>query len=315
MDARLAVRNVIASTCWTLAIRVLALLLERVSKIPPERNQEASEVKESAVGGKQMLMTNQQAAELSEPGMGSFHDPAALVAPQFAFIFIAPLLVVGPVRRNQFDASLLQSPTQRVGVVAAVGNHALGLLPRAAFAPRDADFGKRGFRKRNFCRRGTFQPNSQRKTLTVGQYHPLRALAPLGFADGKAPFFAGAKLPSKKVSSHFSRPSASSAPSRVRHAFSQTPSSFHCLSRRQQVEGEGNSSGKNRHAAPVCRIQRMPSKHARLDAQGRPRLSRRRLGGGSMGSTSSHCASVNNFCRCFMAEVHQLTRLIRKYLA
>ena len=163
-----------------------------------------------------MLMTNQQAAELSEPGMGSFHYPAALITSQFAPVLVAPLLVVLPVRRDQFNASLLQSPTQRVGVVAAVGNHALGLLPRAASASRDADFGERGFRKRNFCRRGTFQPNSQRKTLTVDQYHPLRALATLGFTDGGAPFFAGAKLPSKKVSSHRSRPSSSNPPSSAR---------------------------------------------------------------------------------------------------
>ena len=158
-----------------------------------------------------------------------------------------------------------------------VGDHALGLLPRAAFRARDADFGERGFRKRSFCRRGTFKPNSQRKTLTVDQYHPLRALATLGFTDGSAPFFAGAKLPSRKVSSHLSSPSSSSAPSKVRHASSQTPWSSHCFSRRQQVEGEGNSSGRNRHAAPVCRIQRMPSKQARFDAHGRPRLSRRAL--------------------------------------
>jgi hypothetical protein len=59
----------------------------------------------------------------------------------------------------------------------------------------------------------------------------------------------------------------------------------------------------------------MPSKHARFDAQGRPRLSRRRLGGGNIGSTSSHCSSVNSFCRFFMAEAHQQTHLIRKYLA
>jgi len=40
---------------------------------------------------------------------------------------------------------------------------------------------------------------------------------------------------------------------------------------------------------------------------GRPRLSRRRFGLGSKGSISSHCSSVNSFCRVFMTEAHQLT--------
>jgi len=262
-----------------------------------------------------MLMAHQQSSELSKPGVGSFDDPTALIAAQFAPIFVTPLPIVLPVRCDQLDAAFLQSLAQRVRIIGGVGNHPFRFLSRTAFGSRNRDFLERGFRKRNFVRRGTFQPNSQRKTLTVDQYHPLRPLAALGFADGRAPFFAGAKLPSRKVSSHLSRPSSSSAPSSRRHAFSHTPSSSHCLSRRQQVEGEGNSSGKNRQAAPVCRIHRMPSKHARFDAHGRPRLSRRRRGGGSMGSTSSHCSSVNSFCRFFMAEAHQLTRLIRKYLA
>jgi hypothetical protein len=261
-----------------------------------------------------MLMTNQQAAELPEPRVGSLHDPAAEVTPQLAAVFILPLLAGRAVRHNQLDASLFQPLAQRIGIIAAVGNHSLRLLPRPALRPGDADFGERGLRKRNFCRRGTFQPNSQRKTLTVDQYHPLRALAPLGFTDREAPFFAGAKLPSRKVSSHRSRPSSSSAPSSARHASSHTPSSSHCFSRRQQVEGEGNSSGRKRHAAPVCRIHRMPSKQARFDAHGRPRLSRRRLGGGSRGSTNSHCSSVNSLCRFFMTEAHQLIRPTHKYL-
>ena len=261
-----------------------------------------------------MLMTHQQSSELAKPGVGSFDDPTPLVAPQFTPIFVAPMPIVLAVRRDQLDAAFLPSLAQRVRVLGGVGNHPFRLLPRTAFRPRNRDFLERGFRKCNFMRRGTFQPNSQRKTLTVDQYHPLRPLAPLGFPDGRAPFFAGAKLPSRKVSSHFSRPSSSSAPNHLRHAFNHTPSSSHCLSRRQQVEGEGNSSGKNRHAAPVCRIHKMPSKQPRFEAQGRPRLSRRRLGGGSMGSTNSHCSSVNSFCRCFMTEAHQLTRLIRKYL-
>ena len=98
-----------------------------------------------------MLMTNQQSAELPEPGIGSFHDPSPFVASQFAAIFVSPPFVVLPVRRDQFDASLLQSLAQRIGVVTAVGDHALWLLPRPAFRPGDADFCERGLRKRNFC--------------------------------------------------------------------------------------------------------------------------------------------------------------------
>jgi hypothetical protein len=76
---------------------------------------------------------------------------------------------------------------------------------------------------------GTFQPNSQRNTSTVSQYHPLRALAALDFTDCRAPFLAGVKLPSKKALCHFSRPYPSKTPNNVR----------------QHVDGEGYSSGKN----------------------------------------------------------------------
>lgn len=227
-----------------------------------------------------MFVTNQQPTKLSQPSIGPLHDPAALVPPQLARVFVPSMLVVLPIRNDQVDSAAAQSLAQRIGIIPAIGNHTLRFLSRAAFRSRDTDFSQRGFRKRNFTRGGTFQPNSQRKTFTVDQYHPLRALAPLGFPDGRAPFFAGAKLPSRKASSHFSSPSRSSAPSNARLAFSHTPSSSHCLRRRQQVEGEGNSSGRNRHAAPVWRIHKMPSKQARFGgwraASSIPSLSRRR---------------------------------------
>jgi hypothetical protein len=86
---------------------------------------------------------------------------------------------------NREDAEPL---SQRVGFVAAVGYDALRLLPRTAAQPGDADFGDCGLRKLNFTRGGTFQPNSHRMTFTVDQYHPLRPLATLGFADCGAPF-------------------------------------------------------------------------------------------------------------------------------
>jgi hypothetical protein len=36
---------------------------------------------------------------------------------------------------------------------------------------------------------------------------------------------------------------------------------------------------------------------------------------GNNGSINSHCSSVNSFCRFFMTEAHQTTRLMRKCLA
>jgi hypothetical protein len=259
-------------------------------------------------------MTNEQATELSEPGVGSFDDPAAFVAAQFAPVFVTPSLVVFPVRRNQLNASSFQSLAQWVRVIGPVGDHTLRLLPRTAFGSGDADFGERGLRKRSFSRRGTFKPNSQRKTLTVDQYHPLRALATLGFTDCIAPFLAGAKLPSRKASSHFSSPSPSSAPNNARQASSQTFCSSHSFSRRQQVAGDGYLSGRNRHAAPVQSTQRMPSRQSRFDAHGRPRLSRRLLGSGNNGSIRAHCASVSSSNRfLLMQEDHQIIRRRQKY--
>ena len=258
-------------------------------------------------------MTNEESTELTEPCVSSFDDPSPFIAPELASILVSPELAILAIRNDEVDASLPESLPQRVGVVGAVGDHALRLLPRPAFGPGDFDFGERGFRKRNFCRRGTFQPNSQRKTAAVDQYHPLRALAALGFSDCGAPFFAGAKLPSRNVSSHFNRPSPSSAPSNARHASSHTSCSSHCFSRLQQVAGEGYLSGKKRHAAPVCKTHKMPSKHARLEAHGRPRLSLRRFGSGSSGSINSHCASLNNSNRfLLMQEVQQITHLTQK---
>jgi hypothetical protein len=39
-------------------------------------------------------MTNQQSAKLPEPSVGPLHDPVALVAAEFASIFVPPLFVV-----------------------------------------------------------------------------------------------------------------------------------------------------------------------------------------------------------------------------
>lgn len=259
-------------------------------------------------------MTNQQTAKLAEPGIGALDLPSSSVASQFPSIVVASLFVVFSIGHDQIDASLFPSPPQGIGIETPIGDHPLRLLPWPAFAARDADLFERGVRKCNFCRRGTLQPNSQRNTFTVSQYHPLCAFATPGFAHCGAPFLAGAKLPSRKDSSQFSSPCSSSAPSNVRHAVSHMPSSCHCFRRRQQVDGEGYSSGRNRHAAPVCRIHSIPSRQLRLGAGGRPRPSLRLADSGNSGPINSHCSSVNSLCRFFMTEAQQPVRLMHKYL-
>jgi len=94
-----------------------AVKIERVSRIPPHRDPEAGEVEEGVVGGEQMLMTNQQAAELAEPGVGSLHDPSPLIAAKFAAVFVSPFPVVAAIRHDQFDPLLPKPLAQAVGIV------------------------------------------------------------------------------------------------------------------------------------------------------------------------------------------------------
>jgi hypothetical protein len=134
---------------------------------------------------------------------------------------------------------------------------------------------------------------SQRKTLAVDHHHPLRSLAPPGLADGRAPFLAGAKLPSRKDSLHFNCWRSFNSPRKARQISSHTSCSSQSRSLRQQVVGEGNSSGKSCQRAPLRKIHKMPSSTLRSLAGGRPPRGRDgRLG--SKGRIFSHWASVSN---------------------
>src|SRR5208337_410253 len=134
---------------------------------------------------------------------------------------------------------------------------------------------------------------SQRNTAAVDHHHPLRPLAPLGFSDSAAPFFAGAKLPSRNKSLELNCWRSFNSLRNARQTFSQMPCSSQSRSRRQQVEGCGYFSGKSCHLAPLRRIHKMPSRTRRFSIHGRPPL--RCLGGlGSKGAIFFHCASVSN---------------------
>src|SRR6266571_4342722 len=252
-------------------------------------------MKEGAIDCERAIVTHDQATKVAEPGVGAFDDPTALVTSQGTTILRRRFLPVRAMRRDQFDASSCQPLAQRITVVGLVGDHPHRLLSRATrtMTPTYADRRECGFREPDFRRGCRVKVVSQRKTAAVDHHHPLRPLAPLGFSDSSAPFFAGANLPSINDSLHFSCWRSFNSLRNVRQTFIQTPCSSQSRNRRQQVEGCGYSSAKSCQRAPLRRIHKIPSSTRRLSIHGRP--PRRFLRGfGSKGAIFFHCASVSN---------------------
>jgi hypothetical protein len=249
-------------------------------------------MKKAPIHNKYAVVTNCQAAEKAEPCVGSFDYPAPPIATQLPSVRIRSVLLISPVRCNQLHSQPLQSSSEGIAVICLIGDHPRRTLARPSPWSRNLDLVERGFCQRSFVFGCSFQENSERNTLAINHNHPLGTLAPLGFSHGQAPFFAGAKLPSINVSSHCSSPRRSKSPSRVRQICSKAPCSSHCCKRRQQVTPLGYVLGTSRQDAPLRNTHRMPSKQARLLAQGRPRPSRRRLSFGKSGSNFFHCWSV-----------------------
>lgn len=252
-------------------------------------------MKEALVNGQRAVVADDQPAEVAEPSKGALHDPPSLVAAQRSTVLgrrFAPIL---PMRGDQLDAPRRQLLAQRVAIVAAISDQAKRLLPRTTRV-MPTPYTDRRERRRDEpdLRRGcSLKVVSQRNTRAVDHHHPLRALAPLGFSDSAAPFFAGAKLPSMKDSLQFNCWRSFNSPRKARQIVSQTSCSSQSRSRRQQVEGDGNSSGKSCQRAPLRSIHKMPSSTLRSFAAGRPPRGR---GGrwGSKGQIFSHWASVSN---------------------
>ena len=252
-------------------------------------------MKKATIDRQRTIVAYSQSAEVAQPGDGAFDNPSPLVAPQGATILRRWLAPTFAVRDDQFDTAATQLSAQPIAIVAAIHDHALGFLSRSPrpMLPPYADRRERFLDERDFRRGCRVKVVSQRNTLAVDHHHPLRPLTPLGFSDSVAPFFAGAKLPSMKDSLHFSCWCSFNSLRNARQISSQTSCSSQSRSRRQQVEGEGNSSGKSHQRAPLRRIHKMPSSTLRSSAGGRPPCGRfRRFG--SKGRIFSHWASVNS---------------------
>jgi hypothetical protein len=250
-------------------------------------------MKERVINYNITIPADNQSAIIAQPRKSPLNFITTFITPHLASIVVLLLLIVAPVRANHIDTPLFQSLTKPVTIVSLVCNQAFGGFSGSAstFA-RHRDIVQRLFEQLDFRWGRRVQVVSQRNTLAVDHHHPLRALAPFGWSDAFAPFFAGAKLPSTNASDQSSWPLASSSARNARHASSHTSCSSHNFSRRQQVEGLGYCFGKSTHGAPVRSTQSIPSKTLRLSAQGLPpRLDF--FGFGSNASIFSHCSCVS----------------------
>src|SRR5579872_5532266 len=282
----------------------------------PQGDDQASAMKKALKHGKDTVVTHLDAAEVLQPGVGAFDFPAFAIAPQLAFVLKTAVADVLSVGNNQFGSPALETVAQGVGVVTAICNDALQMRsrPSAAFA-RNLHRGDRTFGQPTLGQLRGRELRSDRYAVAVDHHHALRTLPATCFADCRAPFLAVTKVASRKASSQSSNRRWSSMDSSFCHALSHTPCSSQLRNRRQQVDPSGYGSGRSRHRAPVRSTHKIPCKHSRLEAQGRPRPSLRRLGSGNKGSRIFHCFSLNNSGSFFIEAAHHSTCLAHKSLA
>jgi hypothetical protein len=257
-----------------------------------------------------ILVSHDKPSESAEPAESTFDDISSLVAIPESVVLSVDVSMVLPMRRKKVDTSLSETFSVRVAIVCLVTDHSLrsGLWSPWPFF-RHSDVCHDVLEELDLRGRGRVGMASQRNTLAIDHHQALRSLAPLGFPDCRAPFFAGMKVASTKLSSQSRTPSSSSSERKARHISLRTPDSCQSLRRRQHVDGSGYWLGRSRHLAPVLRIQRIPSKQARSSAGGRPPFG---LGGGRgiKGLIFSHCSSVNIGSRALIGSPP--TRVIRE---
>src|SRR5437867_6564914 len=251
-------------------------------------------MKEAEVGLDEALMAHQEPPKPADPGERPLDDPAVAIASQFSAILMRRLAVVAPRRNDRLDAAGLQRAPQGIAVVAPIGDQTIRVAPRPtrSMRPCHGDGGEGLLEERDLRRGRRVQVCSQRSTRAIDQKHPLRTFASLCLPDLEPPFFAGAKLPSAKHSSQRSFSRSFKSARKARHRLSSVSSCSQVKRRRQQVVGLPYLRGSSLQGAPVHKIQRMPSKHFRSSARGRPP---RGFGGwaGRCSLRRAHCTSVS----------------------
>ena len=255
------------------------------------------------------LITHHQAAEILQPGIRPLDDPPPLVAPQLAPILMRRHPIILALRDERLNLPLNQHCPRWVAVISAVANQALRFVwsPPRATPLLYLHLVERLLKEFDFRRGSLLHVYSERSTRAIGQYHKLRSLAALSFADFGAPFFALTNMPSIKHSFQRTFFWSLSWSKKARHKFNRMSLSAHSLKRRWTALLEPYRAGNSLQGAPVQRIHKMPSKHLRSSVGGRPPL--------GFGFRFGSCFAINSHCLSVTARqaIRFYFDLVRRY--
>jgi len=168
-----------------------------------------------------ILPTDDQTAEVMEPGEEAFDFPAAAVAPQGTAVLGFPPAVVAMRRDHPNPVFAPQGAVEPVAVIGRIADHPLWLGSREA--PLD-----RVFDEFRFMRRSAGDAAGDRKTMAVCDRHDFAAFAAASGADSRAPFFAALKLASMNVSDRSILPRSRRSSAKRQSTRVSVPSRCHC---------------------------------------------------------------------------------------
>jgi hypothetical protein len=155
-----------------------------------------------------ILISNNESSIVSQPGEGAFDDISSLVSIPESVVLSIDVSVVFAMRRKKVDTSFSETGPMRITVIALVSDYSFG---SRSWSSRpflgDSDVCHDVLKERDLSGRGRRGMASQRNTLAIDHHQVLCSLAPLGLSDRRAPFFAGMKVASTKVSSQSRIPS------------------------------------------------------------------------------------------------------------
>jgi hypothetical protein len=210
-----------------------------------------------------IFITDNEATEIMQPSKQAFNPSSFGIATQWPSVLSFGFDSVDLMRRDYFDTILLKLAIKRITVIRSITDESLGSSLKEATLE---SFSNKG----DFMRRSRRNVCGERKTRAICHCHELSALAPLGFSDTGAPFFATTKVASMKHSLRLNLPRSSKSLASASSMSRNFPERTHSWRRRWHVWYGGNFSGISCQRAPVRKIQRIPLTISRFDRRGRP---------------------------------------------